>query len=216
LSDKDTLTPGRRRGLLLVLSSPSGAGKTTLSRRLLAADDDITMSVSVTTRPPREGEVDGKDYHFISVAEFERMRAGGELLESAKVFDNYYGTPRAQVEAALAAGRDVMFDIDWQGTQQLGAEMDDDLVRIFVLPPSAAALEERLKSRAKDPPEVVARRMAKASGEISHWAEYDYVLVNDDIDRCERAISQILRVERLRRKRQIGLVDFVRSLQAEL
>jgi guanylate kinase len=216
LSDKDTLTPGRRRGLLLVLSSPSGAGKTTLSRRLLAADDDITMSVSVTTRPPREGEVDGKDYHFISVAEFERMRAGGELLESAKVFDNYYGTPRTQVEAALAAGRDVMFDIDWQGTQQLGAEMDDDLVRIFVLPPSAAALEERLKSRAKDPPEVVARRMAKASGEISHWAEYDYVLVNDDIDRCERAISQILRVERLRRKRQIGLVDFVRSLQAEL
>jgi guanylate kinase len=199
-----------------VLSSPSGAGKTTLSRRLLASDDDITMSVSVTTRPPREGEVDGKDYHFISVAQFERMRADGELLESAKVFDNYYGTPRAEVEAALAAGRDVMFDIDWQGTQQLGAEMDDDLVRIFVLPPSAAALEERLKSRAKDPPEVVARRMAKASGEISHWAEYDYVLVNDDIDRCERAISQILRVERLRRKRQIGLVDFVRSLQAEL
>jgi guanylate kinase len=199
-----------------VLSSPSGAGKTTLSRRLLASDDDITMSVSVTTRPSREGEVDGKDYHFISVAQFERMRAGGELLESAKVFDNYYGTPRTQVEAALAAGRDVMFDIDWQGTQQLGAEMDDDLVRIFVLPPSAAALEERLKSRAKDPPEVVARRMAKASGEISHWAEYDYVLVNDDIDRCERAISQILRVERLRRKRQIGLVDFVRSLQAEL
>jgi guanylate kinase len=216
LSDRDTLTPGRRRGLLLVLSSPSGAGKTTLSRRLLASDDDITMSVSVTTRPPREGEVDGKDYHFISVAQFERMRADGELLESAKVFDNYYGTPRAEVEAALAAGRDVMFDIDWQGTQQLGAEMDDDLVRIFVLPPSAAALEERLKSRAKDPPEVVARRMAKASGEISHWAEYDYVLVNDDIDRCERAISQILRVERLRRKRQIGLVDFVRSLQAQL
>lgn len=216
MSDRDTLTPGRRRGLLLVLSSPSGAGKTTLSRRLLASDDDITMSVSVTTRPPREGEVDGKDYHFISVAQFERMRADGELLESAKVFDNYYGTPRAEVEAALAAGRDVMFDIDWQGTQQLGAEMDDDLVRIFVLPPSAAALEERLKSRAKDPPEVVARRMAKASGEISHWAEYDYVLVNDDIDRCERAISQILRVERLRRKRQIGLVDFVRSLQAEL
>jgi guanylate kinase len=174
------------------------------------------MSVSVTTRPPREGEVDGKDYHFISVAQFERMRTDGELLESAKVFDNYYGTPRTQVETALAAGRDVMFDIDWQGTQQLGAEMDDDLVRIFVLPPSAAALEERLKSRAKDPPEVVARRMAKASGEISHWAEYDYVLVNDDIDRCERAISQILRVERLRRKRQIGLVDFVRSLQAEL
>ena len=216
MSDRDTLTPGRRRGLLLVLSSPSGAGKTTLSRRLLAADDDITMSVSVTTRPPREGEVDGKDYHFISVAQFERMRAGGELLESARVFDNYYGTPRTQVEAALAAGRDVMFDIDWQGTQQLGAEMDDDLVRIFVLPPSAAALEERLKSRAKDPPEVVARRMAKASGEISHWAEYDYVLINDDIDRCERAISQILGVERLRRKRQIGLVDFVRSLQAEL
>ena len=210
------MTPGRRRGLLLVLSSPSGAGKTTLSRRLLASDDDITMSVSVTTRPPREGEVDGKDYHFISVAQFERMRANGELLESAKVFDNYYGTPRAEVDAALAAGRDVLFDIDWQGTQQLGAEMDDDLVRIFVLPPSAAALEERLKSRAKDPPEVVARRMAKASGEISHWAEYDYVLVNDDIDRCERAISQILRVERLRRKRQIGLVDFVRSLQAEL
>ena len=174
------------------------------------------MSVSVTTRPPREGEVDGRDYHFISVSRFEQMRADGELLESAKVFDNFYGTPRRQVEDALSAGRDVLFDIDWQGTQQLEDRMAADLVRIFILPPSAAALEERLKTRAKDPPEVVASRMAKAADEISHWAEYDYVLVNDDVDRCERAIKEILDAERLRRTRQIGLADFVRSLQASL
>jgi guanylate kinase len=208
--------PARRRGLLLVLSSPSGAGKTTLSRRLLATDDNITMSVSVTTRAPRDGEVDGKDYHFISVAEFERMDGAGELLESARVFDNYYGTPRQQVEAALAAGRDVLFDIDWQGTQQLGAEMKGDLVRIFVLPPSGMVLEERLRTRAKDPADVVARRMAKASDEISHWAEYDYVLVNDDLDTCEQAITEILHVERRKAQRQLGLVEFVRGLQAEL
>ena len=201
---------------MLVLSSPSGAGKTTLSRRLLESDPDISMSVSVTTRSPRPGEVDGTDYHFISTEEFGLMRNRDKLLEWAKVFDNYYGTPRAAVEEALAAGRDIMFDIDWQGTQQLAEKMEADLVRIFILPPSATALEERLTKRAQDPPDVVAGRMAKASDEISHWAEYDYVLVNDDLERSDRAIAAILNAERLKRVRRVGLSDFVRGLQAGL
>lgn len=174
------------------------------------------MSVSVTTRSPRPGEMNGIDYHFISTEDFGLMRNRDELLEWAKVFDNYYGTPRAAVEDALAGGRDIMFDIDWQGTQQLAEKMEADLVRIFILPPSAVALEERLTKRAQDPPEVVAGRMAKASDEISHWAEYDYVLVNDDLDSCDRAITAILNAERLKRVRRVGLSDFVRGLQAGL
>ncbi len=201
---------------MLVLSSPSGAGKTTLSRRLLATDPDITMSVSVTTRPPRPGEIDGKDYRFISTEEFGLMRNRGELLEWAKVFDNYYGTPLGPVEQLLSSGRDVLFDIDWQGTQQISEKMGADLVRVFVLPPSASALEQRLTKRAQDPPDVVAGRMAKASDEISHWAEYDYVLVNEDLERSDEAISSILRAERLKRTRRFGLSDFVRHLQSGL
>lgn len=205
-----------RRGMMIVLSSPSGAGKTTLSKRLLAADTDITMSVSITTRKPRNGEIDGQDYIFVSQEKFKSMRDGDELLESAKVFDNFYGTPRAPVEAILSQGRDVLFDIDWQGTQQLMAKMRDDVVRIFILPPSAQALAERLKTRAQDSAEVVAARMAKASSEISHWAEYDYVLVNDDLEQCDRALVSIVHAERLTRSRRSGLTVFVDKLQADL
>ena len=210
-----TLSIGRR-GLLLVISSPSGAGKTTLSRRLLDRDPHITMSVSVTTRPPRPGEVDGRDYFFISKERFEAMRDAGELLESAEVFGNCYGTPRSPVEHSLAKGRDVLFDIDWQGTQQLAQAMQDDLVRIFILPPSVEALRDRLISRAQDPMVVVAKRMAEASREISHWAEYDYVIVNDDLETADREIAAILAAERLKRKRRIGLTAFVRSLLDKL
>ncbi len=205
-----------RRGLLLVLSSPSGAGKTTLSRRLLESDAAITMSVSVTTREPREGEEDGKDYHFISHDRFTAMRQQGELLESAEVFGNGYGTPRKPVEAWLENGRDVLFDIDWQGTQQIHAKMREDLVRVFILPPSAEELRERLIKRAQDSAAVVAKRMAEASNEISHWAEYDYVLINDDIDRCERDLEHILEAERMKRQRRVGLEDFVSGLRAKL
>jgi guanylate kinase len=205
-----TLIP--RRGLLLVMSSPSGAGKTTLSRRLLAADPNITMSVSVTTRQPRPGEVDGKDYHFISQAEFARLRDGGELLEYAEVFGNFYGTPKRPVAEALQAGRDVLFDIDWQGTQQLAQAMEDDLVRIFILPPSAEELRERLIGRAQDSLSTVAKRMAKAADEISHWPEYDYVIVNENVDVASAEIEAILRAERLRRRRRTGLTAFVREL----
>ena len=204
-----TLIP--RRGLLLVMSSPSGAGKTTLSRRLLAADPNITMSVSVTTRQPRPGEVDGKDYHFISQAEFARLRDSGELLEYAEVFGNFYGTPKRPVAEALQAGRDVLFDIDWQGTQQLAQAMEDDLVRIFILPPSAEELRERLIGRAQDSLSTVAKRMAKAADEISHWPEYDYVIVNENVDVASAEIEAILRAERLRRRRT-GLTAFVREL----
>jgi guanylate kinase len=206
------MTKIQRRGLLLVMSSPSGAGKTTLSRRLLAADPMITMSVSVTTRPPRPGEVNGKDYHFITHEEFARLRDRGDLLEYAEVFGNFYGTPRRPVMEALQAGRDVLFDIDWQGTQQLGAAMEDDLVRIFILPPSAEELRERLIGRAQDSASTVAKRMAKASDEISHWPEYDYVIVNEDIDTASAEIEAILTAERLRRRRQLGLTAFVREL----
>lgn len=205
-----------RRGLLLVMSSPSGAGKTTLARKLLAADPSITMSVSVTTRAPRPGELDGKDYHFITHEEFARLRDRGDLLEYAEVFGNYYGTPKRPVADALQEGRDVLFDIDWQGTQQLGAVMQEDLVRIFILPPSADELRERLIRRAQDSASTVAKRMAKAADEISHWPEYDYVIVNEDASKASAEIDAILTAERLRRRRRVGLTSFVRELTKSL
>lgn len=199
-----------------MLSSPSGAGKTTLSQRLLAADPQIKLSVSVTTRPPREGEIDGKDYHFVHRDEFIRRRDNGELLEWAEVFGNFYGTPRGPVEAEMAAGYDLLFDIDWQGAQQIAEKMAQDLVRVFVLPPSGAALEHRLRSRAQDSDEVVAQRMARASDEIAHWGEYDYVIVNEDIDASSAVLMSILAAERHRRERLLGLSGFVREMQASL
>jgi guanylate kinase len=205
-----------RRGLLLVLSSPSGAGKTTLCRALLKSDSAITMSVSVTTRKPRPGEVEGVDYYFTDADRFAAMETEGQLLEWARVFGNSYGTPRKPVEAAVKAGRDVLFDIDWQGAQQLAEKMAGDLVRVFILPPSGIVLEERLRNRAQDPPDVVARRMAEASNELSHWAEYDYVMVNENIDVSLASLSAILAAERLRRDRQAGLSAFVRDLQKGL
>jgi guanylate kinase len=205
-----------RRGLLFVMSSPSGAGKTTLSRRLLADDDNIAMSVSVTTRKPRPGEVDGQDYHFITPAKFDEMVQAGELLEWATVFGNSYGTPRKPVETALHAGRDVLFDIDWQGTQQLAQAMPEDLVRLFILPPTPDALRTRLISRAQDSSTVIAKRMAEAAHEISHWPEYDYVIVNDSLDMAHAQVVAILTAERLRRRRQLGLMEFVRELTKEL
>ena len=201
---------------MIVLSSPSGAGKTTLSKRLLGADDAITMSVSVTTRTPRSGEIEGKDYIFVSQDEFATLRDEDKLLEWAEVFGHYYGTPRKPVETILSQGHDVLFDIDWQGTQQLMAKMGEDVVRIFILPPSAKALGERLKTRAQDSAEVVAQRMQKASAEISHWAEYDYVLVNDKLELCDRALASIVHAERLTRARRSGLTAFVRELRADL
>ena len=205
-----------RRGLMLVLSSPSGAGKTTLARGLLMADDDIEMSVSLTTRPPRPGEIDGQDYHFVDAQAFGEMRNRGEMLEHAKVFDHYYATPRQPVDAALSAGRDVLFDIDWQGTQQLQASAGADLVKVFLLPPSAAELEKRLKARAQDSADVVARRMSKASNEISHYPEYDYVIVNEDAEDSLAQLRAILTAERLKRDRQTGLSDFVQTLRGSL
>lgn len=205
-----------RRGLMLVLSSPSGAGKTTLSRRLLESDGEITMSVSATTRKPRPGEEDGKDYHFLTTEDFGVMRNKGEFLEHAKVFDNYYGTPKGPVEEALSAGRDVMFDIDWQGTQQLDESASNDLVKVFILPPSGHELEKRLNTRAQDPPDVVAGRMAKASDEISHYAEYDYIIVNDDVEKALKELTAILVAERVRRERRVGLRTFVQQLQQAL
>jgi len=194
------------------MSSPSGAGKTTLSRKLLATDTNVTMSVSVTTRSPRSGEVEGKDYYFITKDRFTQMRDRNELLEWAEVFGNFYGTPRKPVEEALGKGRDVLFDIDWQGTQQLAQAMEDDLVRIFILPPSSDELQDRLINRAQDSSSVVAKRMAEASREISHWPEYDYVIVNDSVEESHAQIVAVLRAERLRRRRRIGLTDFVRRL----
>jgi guanylate kinase len=201
-----------RRGLMLVLSSPSGAGKTTLTRMLLQNDPRVRMSVSATTRPRRPNEVEGRDYFFKSEAAFRAMVEAGEFLEHAVVFANRYGTPKAPVFAALKGGSDVLFDIDWQGTQQLRQEARDDVVSIFVLPPSRAELERRLRARAEDPPEVIARRMAKADDEISHWAEYDYVVVNDDVALAEEKVATILRAERLKRMRQPGLPGFVETL----
>ena len=205
-----------RRGLMFVLSSPSGAGKTTMSRALMAEDNEITMSVSATTRRPRPGEVDGVDYYFVSSDQFQSMVDENALLEWATVFGNRYGTPRAPVEAALAAGRDVLFDIDWQGTQQLQqTDAASDLVRVFILPPTLAELERRLTSRNTDHPDVIAGRMARARDEISHWGEYDYILVNDDAETCLNEIRAILKAERLRRKRQLGLAGFVRGMLGE-
>jgi len=205
-----------RRGLMLVLSSPSGAGKTTLSRRLLEADSEIDMSVSATTRKPRPGEVEGKDYYFLSTEDFGIMRNRDEFLEHAKVFGNYYGTPREPVEKALAQGRDVLFDIDWQGTQQLDETAQDDLVKVFILPPSAQELERRLKKRAQDPAEVVAERMAKASDEISHYQEYDYIIINENMDKAFAELQAILLAERLKRRRLTGLSNFVKQLREAL
>ena len=205
-----------RRGLLLVLSSPSGAGKTTLSRRLIEADGEIAMSVSVTTRAPRPGEIDGRDYRFIDEAAFNRMRDAGELLEWARVFDNFYGTPRAPVVETIAKGRDILFDIDWQGAQQLSEKMKHDVVRVFILPPSATVLSERLRARAQDAEAVVKRRMAEASDEISHWPEYDYVIVNVDVDTSLAGLAAILAAERLKRERLNGLSAFVREMQKAL
>ncbi|MBP6012285.1 MAG: guanylate kinase [Alphaproteobacteria bacterium] len=208
------ITNIKRRGMMLVLSSPSGAGKTTLAKRLLETDRNFTMSVSVTTRAKRPSEVEGQDYHFITADTFAEKVKRDELLEFATVFGNSYGTPRAPVEQALAQGRDILFDIDWQGTQQLKEKAREDVVSIFILPPSRAELERRLKSRAQDSAETVAKRMAKANDEISHWAEYDYVIVNDDIGLAEARIADVVLAERLKRARQTGLSDFVRTLMA--
>ena len=214
-SDSDYGSPFRirRRGLMLVLSSPSGAGKTTISRTLLEREDNLAMSVSVTTRDKREEEVAGGDYHFIDKSEFNRMVNRKELLEYAKVFDNYYGTPRAPVEEELAKGHDVLFDVDWQGAQQLEQNAGDDLVGIFILPPSTAELERRLHGRAQDSDEVVAVRMAQAADEMSHWDAYDYIIVNDDVEDSVTRVQAILQAERLRRKRQTGLAEFVKGLR---
>jgi guanylate kinase len=205
----------KRRGLLLVLSSPSGAGKTTITRRLVERDPELVMSVSVTTRPRREGEVEGRDYFFIDRRRFDEMIAQGELLEYASVFENCYGTPRRPIESALAAGRDVVGDLDWQGTQQLTQTVRDGLVTVFVLPPSLAALETRLRARAQDSATVVASRMAKSAAEMSHWSEYDYVIINRDIENSVAQVQAIVTAERLRRTRQDGVADFVDRLRAD-
>ena len=203
-----------RRGFLLVLSSPSGAGKTTITRRLVADEPSLTLSVSVTTRPARDGEIEGRDYHFIDRLRFDEMIARGELLEHATVFGNGYGTPRGPIEAALSAGRDIVGDVDWQGTQQLARSVTQDLVSVFVLPPSLAALAGRLRGRAQDSAAVVASRMAKSAEELSHWPEYDYVIVNDTIESAVAKVRAIVIAERLRRVRQTGLTEFVNRLGA--
>lgn len=205
-----------RRGLMFVLSSPSGAGKTTLSRMLLGKIPGLSMSVSATTRPMRPGEIDGRDYHFVDKARFAAMAQGNELLEHATVFDNSYGTPRAPVEAALSSGKDVLFDIDWQGTQQLREKARADVVSVFILPPSAADLEKRLHTRAQDSDDVIRSRMDRASHEMSHWAEYDYIVVNHTLDEAFAEVQSILKAERLKRERRIGLTSFVRQLQKQL
>jgi guanylate kinase len=214
-TDKQSRYKLDRRGLLFVLSSPSGAGKSTLSRMLLAAEPEIALSVSCTTRPPRPGEVDGTDYIFVDEPTFKTMAKDGKFLEWAHVFDHRYGTPKAPVEEALATGRDVLFDIDWQGAQQLYQEAGPDVVRVFILPPSIEELERRLHSRAQDSDAVIADRMARAKSEIGHWDGYDYVLINDDVDRCFAQVQQILTAERLKRRRQKGLIGFVRDLVAD-
>lgn len=197
---------------MLVLSSPSGAGKSTISRALLEKHPDLTMSVSATTRPMRPGEVEGKDYYFIDKEKFEDMVANGDFLEHAEVFDNYYGTPRPPVVAALEQGKDVLFDVDWQGTQQLRQNARDDLASIFILPPSVDELERRLYARAQDPEDVVKRRMAKATSEMSHWAEYDYIIINEAIDHSVAEAEAILAAERLKRMRRVGISDWLRGM----
>lgn len=209
------LIPVRRRGLLFILSSPSGAGKTTITRSLLERDPQLTVSVSVTTRAPRPGEIDGQDYRFISKERFDQMVEGHELLEHAKVFQNYYGTPLRPVEDALANSQDIIFDIDWQGTQQLKQKLVNDLVTVFILPPSQAELERRLRSRQQDNEDVIRERMKKASDEISHYSEYDYIIVNHDLERSIAQARAILEAERCKRRRLTELPDFVRSLMSE-
>jgi guanylate kinase len=205
-----------RRGLLLILSSPSGAGKSTLARMLMAWDPSLRFSISATTRAPRANEVEGREYYFVSKDQFAAQIRAGEMLEHADVFGNRYGSPAAPVKEALVNGRDMIFDIDWQGGQQIkNSALGSDVVSVFILPPSIEELERRLKSRAQDSAEVIAARMAKSRNEISHWAEYDYVLVNSELDRCFDELKSLLQVERMRRSRQPGLVDFVRSLNAE-
>ncbi|HWK41339.1 MAG TPA: guanylate kinase [Croceibacterium sp.] len=210
MADQDSLL---RRGVMFILSSPSGAGKTTIARKLLAGEGgELKMSVSVTTRPMRPGEVDGRDYHFVDRAEFDRMVEADDFFEWAEVFGNCYGTPKAEIREGLKRGEDFLFDIDWQGTQQLYQRAQGDVVRVFLLPPSIDALEQRLRSRNTDSDQVIADRMARARSEISHWDAYDYVIINDDIEACFDEVKKILDAERLRRKRQTGLIDFVREL----
>jgi len=211
-----TMTEGKRRGLLIILSSPSGAGKSTLARRLMKWDESLSFSVSATTRPPRPGERDGVDYHFVDHETFRQMIARGEMLEHAEVFGNFYGSPKEPVEAAINDGRDVLFDIDWQGGQQIaGSALRDAVVSIFILPPSISELERRLNERGQDSAEVIRARMEKSRAEISHWAEYDYVLINDDLDETEARLRAILTAERLKRIRRPYLVEHVRRLNAE-
>lgn len=208
--------PSSRRGLLLILSSPSGAGKSTLARRLMDWDPTLRFSVSATTRSPRPGEEEGREYYFKAKPEFEAMIAAGEMLEHAEVFGNFYGSPKGPVEAAMQDGRDTLFDIDWQGGQQIrNSALGRDVVSVFVLPPSIAELDRRLRSRGQDSDEVIAGRMAKSQAEISHWAEYDYVIVNTDIDKAFNELLTILQAERMRRDRQPGLAEFVRGLNKE-
>ncbi|MFB9373270.1 guanylate kinase [Algimonas porphyrae] len=209
---KDGIPAQDRRGIMIVLSSPSGAGKTTLTRRLLADNADMVMSVSATTRLPRPGEVDGQDYYFIDKPRFSAMIDADDFLEHARVFDNYYGTPSGPVFDALEQGRDVLFDIDWQGAQQLTQAASDDLVKVFILPPSLRELEKRLRSRAQDSEEIIAKRMSKSEAEISHWAEYDYVIVNDDVEDALRKLQNVVDAERLKRRRQPWIAGFVKGL----
>ncbi len=207
-----TSTPFRRRGVLFILSSPSGAGKSTIARKLLREDGNLEMSVSATTRPIRPGERDGVDYHFVSLDKFREMVADGDFLEWAHVFGHRYGTPRAPVEKALSEGRDVLFDIDWQGAQQLFQQAGGDVARVFIFPPSMTELERRLRDRGTDSEEVIVARMERAAAEISHWDGYDYVLVNEDVETCFHQVQTILNAERLKRSRQTSLIGFVRSL----
>lgn len=207
-----TSTPFKRRGVLFILSSPSGAGKSTIARKLLASDGNLEMSVSATTRPMRPGEVDGVDYHFVDLDSFKEMAADGDFLEWAHVFGHRYGTPHEPVDKALSEGRDVLFDIDWQGAQQLFQQAGGDVVRVFIFPPSLIELERRLRSRGTDPDDVITARMDRAAAEISHWDGYEYVLVNDDAEACFASVQTILNAERLKRSRQTSLIGFVRSL----